>query len=174
MKPIPVPGFEGLFVNEHGEVFELEQGMLTSLAISATSTYARVSVRTPQGRRREHVHVLMALAFLGLEPSQRSRRRGGAQVDHLDGNKLNNCLSNLEVVTKEENLRRAWVAGAYAKNGYASKGKAKPTLRRFSAEQVDEMKSMRLSGTTYRAIAKHFKCDHKAVYRILRGETYQQ
>ena len=174
MQPVPVPGFSELFINELGEVFEQREGKLKRLPISTSSTYARVSFNTPDGRQREHVHVLMALTFLGLEQSQRSCKRGGLQVDHLDGDKLNNKLSNLEVVTKEENLRRAWEAGAYSRNGYASKGKAKPTLRRFSPEQVKEMETLRAQGESYRAIAARFKCDHKAVYRILRGETYQQ
>ena len=174
MQPAPVPDFPGLFVNELGEVFEQRDDKIEQLLVSTSGTYARVSFDTPNGRQREHVHVLMALTFLGLNQCRRGRRRGGLQVDHLDGDKLNNKLSNLEVVTKEENLRRAREAGAYARNGHASKGRAKPSLRRFSPEQVEEMRALRAQGESYRAISAHFKCDHKAVYRILRGETYQQ
>ena len=32
-------------------------------------------------------------------------------VDHIDGNKLNNSLDNLEYVTREENMRRSWKIG---------------------------------------------------------------
>lgn len=30
----------------------------------------------------------------------------GYEIDHVDGNKLNNAWSNLELVTKQENIRR--------------------------------------------------------------------
>ena len=36
-------------------------------------------------------------------------------VDHIDGNKLNNNLSNLEYVTAQENTKRAWDNGVYDK-----------------------------------------------------------
>ena len=36
-------------------------------------------------------------------------------VDHIDGNKLNKNLSNLEYVTAQENTKRAWNNGVYDK-----------------------------------------------------------
>ena len=50
------------------------------------------------GRRTEYVHRLVAVTFLGPPPTpQRS------QVNHKDGDKQNNALSNLEYVTPAEN-----------------------------------------------------------------------
>lgn len=174
MEPVPVPGFEGVFVDPMGGVYQDGPNGREKLTISSTSQYDRVSLWAGRGRIRMHVHVLMAMGFLGLDPRRQGRNSHSLQVDHRDGNKRNNTLENLELVTKNENLKRAWASGAYARNGYASKGVAKPSLRRFSSEQVDEMKAMRQSGLSYRKIAECFDCDHKAIYRILRGETYQQ
>ena len=47
------------------------------------------------------VHRLVAKAFLKHNLDKYDT------IDHLDQNKRNNSLSNLEIVTKEENLRRA-------------------------------------------------------------------
>lgn len=50
----------------------------------------------------KRVHKLVANAFLG---------ESDLQVDHIDGNKQNNNLSNLEYVTPKENTNRAWNKG---------------------------------------------------------------
>ena len=50
----------------------------------------------------KRVHRLVMEAFYG---------KSNLQVDHIDGNKQNNNLSNLEYVTPKENTRRAWQKG---------------------------------------------------------------
>ncbi len=115
----------------------------------------------------------MAVTFLDLDLSRHGVNSNSLQVDHKDGNKRNNSLDNLEVVTKRENYDRALKAGCYSKNGYASKGKAKKTLRKFSIDDIEQMKEMRSSGFSYRKIADQFNCNHLAVYQILKGKTYQ-
>lgn len=174
MKPVSVPGFPGVLIDEKASVYLATKDGLEELKTSESGIYSRVSIPCNGAKRRMHVHVLMAMTFLGLTREQTGRGSGDLQVDHIDGNKKNNRLENLEVVTKQENLRRAWAAGAYARNGHASKGKAKPSLQRFNSQQVKEMYELRASGLSYRVIAARFHCDHKAVYRILRGETYRQ
>ena len=50
------------------------------------------------------VHRILALTF--LEPV-----KGKNFVNHIDGNKLNNKLSNLEFVTASENMQHAYRVG---------------------------------------------------------------
>ena len=45
------------------------------------------------------VHRIVMEAFKG---------KSDLTVDHIDGNKLNNSLDNLEYVTIQENIKRAW------------------------------------------------------------------
>lgn len=56
--------------------------------------------------KNKRIHRLVANAFLG---------ESNLQVDHIDGNKQNNMLTNLEYVTPQENTIRAWRNGL-AKN----------------------------------------------------------
>lgn len=68
---------------------------------------------SPKGYRKTNidkvpllVHRIVMEAFKG---------KSDLTVDHIDGNKLNNNLSNLEYVTAQENTKRAWNNGVYDK-----------------------------------------------------------
>ena len=173
MNPKQVPGFEDLYLDQSGQPYQKIGEDFEKLVVSSTSTYDRVSVSVNGKKERWHIHVLMARTFLDLDLAQHGTKSDSFQVDHKDGNKRNNSLENLEVVTKRENYNRALKAGCYSKNGYASKGKAKKSLRRFSKEDVAEIKKLKSEGFSYRKIAEKFRCNHLAIYQIVKGSTYQ-
>jgi hypothetical protein len=178
MNPKLVTGFGNLYLTEEGEAFEKQldpdnQEYFRKLSISSTSVYERVSVLVNGRRKRFHLHVLMAVAFLGLDLRSHGTNNFSLQVDHKDNNKKNNRVDNLEIVTKQENLTRAWKSGCYENNGFASKGKPKKSLRKFSSEDVTQIKALKKAGLSYRKIAEKFNCNHGAVYQILKGHTYQ-
>jgi len=51
------------------------------------------------------VHIFVANAFLGYDIKSEK------EINHIDGNKLNNRPENLEIVTHKENIRHAWRTG---------------------------------------------------------------
>lgn len=57
------------------------------------------------------VHSLVCLAFYGEKPK-------GFNIDHIDGNKLNNRVENLEYVTVGENNRRCTRDGRHRSRPY--------------------------------------------------------
>lgn len=61
--------------------------------------------RITQHGKRKHLkaHRMMLNAWKGVQPS--------LQVNHIDGNKQNNKLSNLEWVTQSENMKHAYDTG---------------------------------------------------------------
>ena len=62
--------------------------------------YQTVSLRVNGKDYRCLVHRLVAEVFLGKAPVN-------TEIDHKDGNKLNNAANNFEWVTRKENLKRA-------------------------------------------------------------------
>lgn len=63
--------------------------------------YYQVNLFTGDGRRKkEYVHRLVALTFIPNE-------NGYPEVNHIDGIRDNNTLSNLEWVTHENNMAKA-------------------------------------------------------------------
>lgn len=79
------------------------------------SNYGRVTLRDGEKSNRSFVHRLVALEFLG-NPFEGKVLKGKTEVNHMDGNTFNNKLTNLEWVTKEENMLHA------RENGFTAHG----------------------------------------------------
>lgn len=102
----PIPGIPGYSVSSTGIVRSERRVIIMKNGIPKTvqqkvlrqskagSGYLAVHL----GRdKREYVHRLVALAFLGDAPH-------GTEVNHKDENKENNHIDNLEYLTRSENL----------------------------------------------------------------------
>ena len=72
---------------------------------SANSEYCRVPLTNKQHVKKYYlVHRLVAEAFI---PNPNNL----PQVNHIDGNKSNNCVTNLEWCTREDNIKHAYKIG---------------------------------------------------------------
>ena len=84
--------------------------------------YMTVNLSKNGKSNTKRVHKLVATAFLG---------ESNLQVDHIDGNKLNNKLNNLEYVTPKENTNRAWQKGLAHNSEYQREVARKTMLERW-------------------------------------------
>lgn len=113
---LPVKGFEDYEVSDLGRVRTLNYkrtGKVKVLSPQATKGgYLQVLLYKDGKKKRFYVHRLVVIAFIGDIPK-------GMVVNHLNEDKLDNRLSNLEVVTQKENInygtRNERVAEAHSK-----------------------------------------------------------
>lgn len=111
---VPIEGAEGYFVNELGEVLG-KQGKLLKIFCNPRTGYYDVRVRRNGKQWTRTVHRIVAENLL-------PRVEGKTHVNHIDGDKSNNHLSNLEWCTRSENQLHAYRTGLISKEGIASRG----------------------------------------------------
>lgn len=105
-----IKGYEGLYqVNKEGQIKSVKRTKLNKLTgnyneiaerILRPNTvafgYQQVTLSREGKRTSKYVHVIVAETFLGSKPK-------GYEVNHIDEDKTNNALSNLEYVTPKYN-----------------------------------------------------------------------
>ena len=89
-----IPGFKRYQVSDHGQVRRRSDGKAMRLGTQPNG-YAAIGLARDGAKHRRSVHRLVMLAF--------SRRNiAGRVVHHVNGDKADNRLSNLDVVTHQE------------------------------------------------------------------------
>lgn len=108
-----IPEHPKYSVNEIGQVRNNIKGNIIKPRIKLGYSYTGFSQR-PKHKNYIYTHRLVAKAFL-LNPENKPF------VNHKDGNKLNNHVSNLEWVTQKENVYHSLNTGLYnpKENGLA-------------------------------------------------------
>lgn len=85
-------------VTSWGRVYDMTTGRFLKPEVTKKG-YLRVDLYDEYGKRKHvKVHRLVALSFI-------ENPDGKPQVDHIDGNKQNNSVTNLRWCTDEENKR---------------------------------------------------------------------
>ena len=100
------------------------------------------------------IHRLVAEAFI---PNYEKK----PEVNHIDGNKMNNAVDNLEWATRAENQKHAVDNGLQPKPAKTYRGK-------FTAEQREEIKRLWDSGMfSRRQLSKKFSVSHTCINDII-------
>ena len=95
-----VPGYSRYLVSDLGNVRNRQKFIHMKLSLT-TWGYKQVNLCKNGKQKTFTVHKLVAMAFLGERPKENNGR--AYDVNHKDGDKTNNALSNLEYITKKEN-----------------------------------------------------------------------
>lgn len=135
-----IEGYEGCYqVSNEGNVKSLEKVILNPVTKRYNTKPSRIlkpnkvafgylqvtlynKVNGEKTRKSKYIHVLVAYAFIG-------EKRDGYEVNHIDEDKTNNKLSNLEYLTRKEN------------NNYGTR------VQRASKAMINGKKSKAIIGT---------------------------
>ncbi len=104
----------------------------------------------------KRIHRLVLEAF--------DRVQKDLDINHIDGNKMNNNLDNLEYCTKKENMTHAWDLGLCRK--YLGE---ECSTSKLTEKQVIEIKKQLKQGIRNKIIAKQFNVDPSLISHIKRG-----
>ena len=113
---IDIKGFEGRYqINEKGEVYSLLRKKILKQLLGSNGYFKVGLWDTNNTKHRLITHRLVAQTFLSNEDNK-------PQVNHIDGNKINNNSYNLEWCTPSENSKHA-VRTGLRKSSYHNVGK---------------------------------------------------
>lgn len=160
---LPVIGYEGIYeVSDHGRVRRIAKarGATPGRVLSPFKSrkgYLYVELWRGNESHRSAIHHLVLEAFANPRPD-------GCEVNHKNGDKTHNYLSNLEWLTSQGNRNHAREAGLTARGERIRAAK-------LTAGQVIEIR--RLEGATSAdATAAQFGVSRSQVYRIWSGELW--
>lgn len=154
----PVVGYEGLYeVSNKGRIKSLKRSTVTKEGWvqnvhggickqkDTRDGYKEVTLFKNGKPKSIRTHRLVAFAFLGKPTDDRT------EVNHKDGNKKNNSVSNLEWVTSSENQLHAYRMGLQKVSGNAISGKKDIvciTLQHYEHGYANMQRYLKLNGYT--------------------------
>lgn len=164
-----VEGYEGLYqVSNMGRVKSFHHDKVHGRILKPKEHrdgYLQVDLYRGGKRKTQKIHRLVAEAFLGSRPSP------DHEVNHKNGNKLDNRIENLEWVTHSENTTHA----------FRVLGKQPPRVRgevigtsKLTEIQVQRIRELCKTGKhTQRELGKMFGVSQMQISRIFRRKQWQ-
>lgn len=147
-----IPGYEGLYkVSNLGRVLGVKRGNLVKPFYN-TDGYPQVGLSRNSLKKHRRIHSLVLEAFTGLCPQ-------GHEARHLDSNKENCRLDNLEWAPTSVNMQDNVARGVYC-------------LGRLTDEQVREIRTIQLGYGQKNAYCKKIGISRTTFHVIRRREAY--
>lgn len=126
--------------------------------------YKEVSIYlTPSVGKMFYVHRLVAMAFIGELPDE-------CEVNHKDGNKANNNLQNLEIVTPSENRLHAYHG---LKKGIGVYKGSNHGMSKLNEEKVLKIRELYDGGKMPSELCIEFKVPYSTMCKICYRQTWK-
>jgi len=186
-----IPGYESLYaITEDGQVWSYpkpprnpsgmwmrQQLIVNKYRRLKSHSSFQVSLCRKGGAKRFLVHRLVALAYI-------PNPDGKPDINHKDGNPLNNYVSNLEWCTKFENMQHAMQNGLLdihsGRQDETRRANGRKTgalngmrhRRMFTMKQAERIRELHREGKSRHGIASMMGCSDKTIGNIVNGQSY--
>lgn len=168
-----ITGYKGIYqISNHGRLRRIwkksrrnPEGKLKILNCSLSNDgYCKADLWKNKKRKTYRIHRLVSFEFIENPLNK-------PQVNHIDGNKINNHVDNLEWCTCSENIKHAYKTGLKKFTGkiYGEKnGSSKLTQKQV--DQIKELKGLKKQ----KEIAKMFNVSPRTISDIYTGRTWSK
>jgi len=163
-----LPEYEDKYmVSDQGNVYSKGRKKILTMKNNHDG-YLRIQIYAGNNTCRfVSAHRLVALAFIDNPENK-------PFINHKDGNKANNTVSNLEWVTQKENIIHAWETGL-AKSQLNKKGSMAVDQfdldGNYIATHPSQMEAQRVTGASHASISAC--CKHKKNYYTANGFKWE-
>lgn len=169
-----IPGFEGLYkASTEGEICSIERTVFNGVAyhilrgrtlkpIPNGTGYFAVCLRKENKTFRLYIHRLVAMTFIEND-------NYNLEVNHIDGNKENNRLENLEWVTRSANQNHKYKV---LKHSGANKGKT--GILNWRSKPVNMINQNNEIVKTFPAVmeaARQLNIDNASIRSVIYGKS---
>src|SRR5574343_229710 len=152
-----IPDFPNYEVSNYGNVKSyFNSKIIIRKPVADAKGYLRLILYKNGKANPKKLHRLVAQVFI---PNPNNL----PQVNHKDGDKTNNHVSNLEWISNIENMRHSF-------NELGREGSSKEVTK----HRVLELIEMYKTGVKVADIANHYGIAPRNVYKILHGKSYKQ
>lgn len=145
------------YITDDGRVYSEQTNKYLSTNLDKNGY---VKVRLISADNKRHTYSIHRLVMENFKPRNDMSK---LQVNHINGDKTNNFLSNLEWTTCQENIDHAVKNNLRA----AVNGSAKLTV-----DEVQEIIELLINGSSNKEIAQKYKVHEETIGRIKRKQSW--
>lgn len=147
-----IKGFSNYSITLEGVITNIKTGLVKSQWLGANGYY-HVDLQQEGVRKKVSIHRLLATHYLDNPEGKRT-------VNHIDGDKKNNFLGNLEWATDSENMQHAY-----------DNNLNRATNKRISDMMLNEILYRFLSGTSLTSIVKDYDISLPTISTYMKDYT---
>ena len=169
----PIVGFEGYGADEQGNIYSFKRKLpIQKKTFPNDRGYLRVTLSKNNRHVTQSVHRLLALTFI---PNPDNK----PQVNHIDSNRMNNKVDNLEWVTCSENVLHGWhngrVASEKLKQSTSKRARGSNNCNsKLSEQQVMEIIELSKGNhPKYKVIAEQYGVNYVTIWKIVTGRGWK-
>ena len=159
----PIPNYEELYLaSSSGEVKRIKKSKGAKINkilkpyLNKSNGYYYITLTKNCVQKNFYLHKIIIKSFLG---------ESNLQVNHIDGNKKNNSINNLEYVTSSQNMY-------HATRVLNKRSKENHWNSKLKSADILEIKKLKNLGLTQKAIAEKFNVSRITICNILNNKTW--